>query len=148
MCDIIFIDILLERMIVLDFSSLVLMERDKETNHLVKELGSFKVNEGARFVTKFYYDGEKINMFFDTNRDVEEWEYSAIFDLFNLEAFESNGFVIEEVDDEYNPTWLLTFDYIEGHEDMESKINIACEIIENEMQNVFESVKDKEDEYK
>jgi hypothetical protein len=91
-------------MIILDFSSLVLMERDKQTNHFVRELGSYKVNEGAAYVTKFFYDGEKVNMMFDTQKDVEEWEYSAIFDLFETETFQESGFEIEENVDEYNPT--------------------------------------------
>lgn len=135
-------------MIVLEFSSLVLMERDKETNFLIKELGSYEVSEGALYVTKFYYDGDKVNMFFDTNRDVEEWEYSAIYDLFNLDAFEEAGFIIEEVDNEYNPTWLLKFDYMEEYKDMGEKINTACELIEDEMESVFEAIKAKEDNYK
>ena len=132
----------------MDFSSLVLMERDKETNFFVKELGSYKVHEGAAFVTKFFYNGDKINMVFDTNKDAEEWEYSAIFDLFNSDAFENNGFNIEEVFDEYNPTWVLRFDYMEEHSDMEEKINEACTIIEEELNNVFEAIKGKEEEYK
>jgi hypothetical protein len=135
-------------MIVLDFSSLVLMERDKETNFLIRELGSFKVSEGAIYVTKFYYDGEKINMIFDTNKDVEEWEYSAIFDLFNMDVFEENGFVIEEENEEYNPTWIMKFDYIEEHGDMEEKISEACLLIETEMNNVFKAIEGKEEEYK
>ncbi|MBL4936661.1 hypothetical protein JK636_12935 [Clostridium sp. YIM B02515] len=132
----------------MEFSSLVLMERDKETNFLIKELGSYEVSEGALYVTKFYYDGDKVNMFFDTNRDVEEWEYSAIYDLFNLDAFEEAGFIIEEVDNEYNPTWLLKFDYMEEYKDMGEKINTACELIEDEMESVFEAIKAKEDNYK
>lgn len=132
----------------MDFSSLVLMERNKETNHFVREMGSYKVNDGAAFVTKFFYDGEKVSMVFDTGKDVEEWEYSAIFDLFNTEAFEQSRFIIEEMTDEYNPTWILKFDYIEEHNDMEDKINEACSLIEEELENVFEAIKGKEEEYK
>lgn len=135
-------------MIVVNFSSLVLMERDRNTNHLVKEIGSFAVPDGARYVTKFYYDGEKVNMFFDTNKDVEEWEFYAIYDFFDISAFEQNGFEIEEIEDEYNPTWVLRFDYIEEHNEMEEKIQLACEIIEEEMMKVFEIIKDKQDDYK
>jgi hypothetical protein len=135
-------------MIALDFSSLVLMERDKETNFFVRELGSYKVHEGAAFVTKFFYNGDKVNMVFDTNRDVEEWEYAAIFDLFNSEAFQDNGFNIEDIVEEYNPTWVLRFDYIEEYSDMEEKINDACTIIEEELNNVFQAIKGKEEEYK
>lgn len=131
----------------MDFSSLVLMERDKETNFFIRELGSYKVNEGAEYVTKFFYDGDKVNMVFDTKKDVEEWEYSAIFDLFNLTVFEENGFNIEEIVEEYNPTWVIRFDYLEEHTDMEEKVNLACSIIEEELDNAFQAIKDKEQEY-
>ncbi|MCM8711161.1 hypothetical protein M2651_08980 [Clostridium sp. SYSU_GA19001] len=132
----------------MDFSSLVLMERDKETNYLVKELGSYSVGDGAIYVTKFYYDGKKVNMFFDTNKDVEEWEFYAIYDLFNTNSFEEEGFIIEEVEEEYNPTWVIKFDYDNEHNVMEERINTACSIIDKEIKNVFEAIKDKEDEYK
>ena len=36
----------------MDFSSLVLMEKDKETGFITKELGSFEVNEGALYKMK------------------------------------------------------------------------------------------------
>jgi hypothetical protein len=134
--------------IILDFSSLVLMERNKETNHFVREMGSYKVNDGAAFVTKFFYDGDKVSMVFDTGKDVEEWEYSAIFDLFNTEAFEQSRFIIEEMINEYNPTWILKFDYIDEHNDMEDKINEACSLIEEELENVLVAIKGKEEEYK
>lgn len=135
-------------MMALNFSSLVLMEKDMKNNHLIREIGSFEVPDGAAYVTKFYYDGEKVNMFFDTNKDVEEWEFYAIYDLFDGSAFEENGFILEEAEDEYNPTWVIKFDYIEEHNEMEKKIQLACEIIEEEMEKVFEAIKDKEEEYK
>ena len=67
----------------MDFSSLVLMEKDKETGFITKELGSFEVNEGALYVRKLFVVDNIVNLYFDTNKDVEEWEYSAIYDLFN-----------------------------------------------------------------
>ena len=38
----------------MDFSSLVLMEKDKDTGFITKELGSFQVSEGALFVKKLF----------------------------------------------------------------------------------------------
>ena len=38
----------------MDFSSLVLMEKDKEQDFMTKELGSFEVNEGALYVKKLF----------------------------------------------------------------------------------------------
>lgn len=131
----------------LNFSSLVLMEKDKETNLIVKELGSYEVSDGAEYITKMFYNGDKVNVYFDTNSDVEEWEYSAIFDLFDIEAFSKSEYIIEDVDDEYNPTWLVKFDYVENHEDMSEKINNLCGLIKDSMVKVFDDIKSKKEEY-
>ena len=80
----------------MDFSSLVLMEKDKETGFITKELGSFEVNEGALYVRKLFVIDNIVNLYFDTNKDVEEWEYSAIYDLFNKDIFVENGFEVDE----------------------------------------------------
>lgn len=136
-----------EGMIDLEFSSLVLMEREKGTNFFVRELGSYEVDDGANYITKMYYDGEKINLYFDTQKDVEEWEYTAIFDLFNEEAFTSKGYSISSEDDEYNPTWVLKFSYEEEHSIVQGKLKEICLIIQEEMLKVFEVIKDNKEKY-
>ena len=97
----------------MDFSSLVLMEKDKDTGFITKELGSFQVSEGALYVKKLFVVNEVVNLYFDTNKDVEEWEYSAIYDVFNYDAFIKEEFEIEDVLDEYNPTFLIKFEYVD-----------------------------------
>ncbi len=134
----------------MNFSSLVLMEKDKETNFIVRELGSYEVSEGsegAQHIKKMFYDGDKVNVYFDTNIDVEEWEYSAIFDLFDEDQFSKNGYNVEDVDDEYNPTWLVKFDYIEEHEKMSEKINKLCFLIKDSMTKVFDDIRNKKEQY-
>ena len=131
----------------MDFSSLVLMEKDKETGFIKKELGSFEVNEGALFVKKLYVLDEIVNMYFDTNKNVEEWEYSAIYDLFNSNAFIENGYEIDEDDDEYNPTYIIRFKYEDDYDLMKKKIQEIVSIIDKEMNTVFEAIKGKEAEY-
>ena len=131
----------------MDFSSLVLMEKDKETGYITKELGSFEVNEGALFVRKLFVLDDEVNLYFDTNKDVEEWEYSAIFDFFDKEAFESLNYVIEEIDDEYNPTWVVYFEFNEEHEKTRDVLNEICNLIDEKMKKVFEDIKGKEKEY-
>ena len=132
----------------MDFSSLVLMEKDKETGFITKELGSFEVEEGALYVVKLYVIDNVVNLYFDTNKDVEEWEYSAIFDLFNQEAFVEAGFEIKEDEEEYNPTYILKMPYIDDYSQMKGSLNKALSIIKAEMENVFEAIKGKEEEYK
>ncbi|MBU3110867.1 DUF6762 family protein [Clostridium lacusfryxellense] len=132
----------------MQFSSLVLMEVDKETNQFVKELGSYEASEGAEFVTKLNYSGDLINLTFDTHEDVLEWQFSAIYDYFNDDTFRSKGYLIEAIDDEYNPTWLVKFKYSDDHMVVREAIIEICELIKQELKEVFIKIKDKEEEYK
>jgi hypothetical protein len=131
----------------MDFSSLVLMEKDKETGFIKKELGSFEVNEGALFIKKLYVLDETVYMHFDTNKNVEEWEYSAIYDLFNSESFTESCYDIEEDLEEYNPAYIIKFKYEDDYDLMKKKIQELVSIIEKEMNLVFEAIQGKEAEY-
>lgn len=131
----------------MDYSSLILMERDNETGFVTKELGSYKVSEGAEHIKGFYVKGDNVYIKFDTNKDVEEWEYSAIYDLFNDDIFEEKGYEIEEDLDEYNPTYIIKFKYVDDYSLIKEKIQECVSLIESEMNNVFESIKGKEEEY-
>lgn len=132
----------------MDFSSLVLMERDNETGFVKKELGSYGVSEGALFVKKLFMIDGIVSVYFDTNKDVEEWEYSAIFDLFDVKSFEEKGYKIEEDLEEYNPTFIVKFDYVDDHNEMQNKISELVDLIETKMNKVFDDIEGKEEEYK
>lgn len=131
----------------MNFSSLVLMEKDKKNNQFIREIGSYEVGSGAEKITKFFYDGEMVNVYFDTGKDVEDWEYTAIFDLFEKENFEKKGYFIEDVDEEYNPTWHVKFNYTDEHEEMKNKLSDLCETINVCLDKVFEDIKNKKDCY-
>ena len=132
----------------MDFAALVLMEVDKD-NKFIREMGSYEVNDGAEYITKFYYNDEeaKVKLYFDTHKDVEEWEYTAIYDLFDVEVFENKGFEVEEKDDEYNPTWILKFDYIDDYKNMVEKLIEVCELIKVEMEKAFKRSEENKQEY-
>ena len=132
----------------MDFSAIVLMEKDKETKFFTKELGSYEVNDGAEYITKLFYDGEKVNLYFDTNKDVEDWEFSAIYDLFDEESFSDIVESIEPYDDEFNPTWIVTFDYDEDHNILNNRLNNICTKIKEEMEKVLNDIEGKSVEYK
>lgn len=132
----------------MDFSAIVLMEKDKETKFFTKELGSYEVNDGAEYITKLFYDGEKVNLYFDTNKDVEDWEFSAIYDLFDEESFSDIVESIEPYDEEFNPTWIVTFDYDEDHNILNNRLNNICVKIKEEMEKVLNDIEGKSVEYK
>ena len=131
----------------MDFSSLVLMEKDKETGYIKKELGSFQVGESARYVKKLFTVDNTINLYFDTDKDVSEWEYSAIYDLFNEEVFVKAGYDIEMYEEEYNPTYIVKTSYVDDYEKIKEKLNEILILIEQEMENVFKAIEGKESEY-
>lgn len=134
--------------IYMDFAALVLMEVDKD-NKFIREMGSYEVSDGAEYITKFYYNDEqsKVKLYFDTHKDVEEWEYTAIYDLFDVEVFESKGYEVEEKDDEYNPTWILKFNYIDDYKNMVEKLSEVCELIKIEMEKAFKKSEENKEEY-
>lgn len=131
----------------MDFSSLVLMEKDRETGFISKELGSFQVSEGALYVKKLFVIDEIVNLYFDTNKDVEEWEYSAIYDVFNYEAFSKEKFDIEDMLDEYNPTFLIKFKYVDDYGFMKERLTRCVELIEDTLEKAFNNIEGKKEEY-
>ena len=50
----------------MDYSSLILMERDAETGFVTKELGSYQVSVEAEYVKGFYVKGDTVYIKFDT----------------------------------------------------------------------------------
>lgn len=131
----------------MDFSSLVIMEKEASTGFLTKEVGSYEVHEGAEYVTRLYKENNEVIIYFDTNKDVEEWEFSAIYDLFPYEIFEKEEIEINDKDDEFNPTWNVKVSYSEKHEDMKDILNHICDLINTAMNKVFEDIKGKEEDY-
>ena len=132
----------------MDYSSLILMERDNETGFVSKEVGSFQVSEGAEFVKNFYVKGDTVYFIFDTKEDVEEWQYSAIYDLFDYELFKGEGLDIEDLEDEYNPTFLVKFEYMDDYDYLKEKLDLCRELVEESMEKVFKDIEGKEEEYK
>ncbi|SHJ86593.1 hypothetical protein SAMN05444401_4112 [Clostridium amylolyticum] len=132
----------------MDFSSLVLMEVDPKDKKFLRELGSYEVSQGAEYITKFYCDGSDIFINFQTDRDVEDWEYSAIFYVFSKEAFANNGYKIEDKDDEYNPSWIVSFPYTEDREEIQKNLDLIGEIIESSLKDAYKEILGKEEEYK
>lgn len=132
----------------MDFSSIVIMEKDKESGMLTKEIGSYKVEEGAEYIIKTFCQDDIVHIYFDTGKDVEDWEYSGIYDNFPEEEFTASGFEIDFIDDEFNPTWLVKFNFDEEHSVMESKIANLCKLIKDGIEGSMEAIVGKEEEYK
>lgn len=132
-------------------TAIVIMIKNKETGFLEKELGSYKIfdNEPLIYNTYAVEDGEKIVVYMKitTDREVEDWEFEAIYDYYDFETIAPFVSSIEEEEECYNPTWIVSFDFIEEVDIMESKIDMILKCHKDELMSVYDTIKDKRDEY-
>lgn len=122
----------------MEASSLVLMER--ENNILTKELGSFQIESGLEMVYKAYVESGITNLYLTTDRDVNDEEFNEIFDMYNFEFLSQKGYEIEEVEDEYNPVWVVRFDFLEEHIEMQEALNEVILYHKGEIQRINEEL--------
>lgn len=137
----------------MDETLIVIMEKNKETGFLEKELGSYAVSDELQvFLYNTYAEADEnenytVFMKITCPNEVEDWEYSAIFDYYDTETLSSFVSSIIEDDDNYNPTWIVSFDFSEDISVMEKKISDILFNHKTELDSVFEAIADKRDEY-
>jgi hypothetical protein len=105
----------------MEASSIVLME--KVNGILEKELGSYEIAEGLEFIYKAYVENNNVWLYLTTDKDVDDEQYTGLFESYDIEKLEQLGIQVTEDDEEYNPVWQLMFPFIEEHELMEDKLN-------------------------
>lgn len=130
----------------------VIMQKDPKTGFLEKELASLTIMENENLIVNLYVqedESEKLKMHIklSTDKDVADWEYSAIFDYYDTNIFDDYADNVKEEEDYYNPTWEISFDYIDDTNELEEKITKILEVHRNELNDVYETIKDKESEY-
>lgn len=129
---------------------IVIMLKNKNTGFLEKELASLDLTENVEYIVNIFAVDEeqvrKLHIKLSTERNVEDWEYSAIYDYYDPECFLGKAEVID-ADDDYNPVWELIIDYNEDISVLEEKVAELLEIHKKEIEDVFETIRDKESEY-
>ena len=130
----------------------VIMLKNKETGFLEQELGSLNINKNDEYIVNLFVlkedDGKKLHLRISTDRDVEDWEYGAIFDNYNYDSYGDNVIEIDEIDNDYNPVWEIVIDYDDNLSVVEERVAEILDIHSNELKRVYEEIKDKESEYK
>jgi hypothetical protein len=122
----------------MEASALVLMKR--EDGILTSELGSYEIESGIELVYKAYVENNRVKLFLTTDRDVEDTEYNEIYDNYDEETLSSKGYKVEEVDDEYNPVWCISFKYEEDYKQMEDTLNEIIGHHEDELKRIYEEI--------
>ncbi len=130
---------------------LVLMLKDKETGFLDKELSAYKIGENENYIVNIFATEEDdkiiVHLKITTDRDCDDWEFDAIYDYYDNEIYNGKVITFAEETEVYNPTFLLTFDFIEDDSKMEDFIKSILEMHKNELADVYETIKDKQEEY-
>lgn len=108
-------------------TSIVIMEREKETGFLGKELGSYNIGNNIEYINRVYalLDGDKmvVYLYLTIPGDFNDSEFNAILDNYDTTIYEGNIISIEEDEENYNPGWIIKMDFIEDINSMEKAIN-------------------------
>ena len=135
----------------MDDTVIVIMLKDNNTGFLEKELGSYSLSEDAGMIYNIYAEaaeeGKRVVLRLTCNKDIEDWEYDAIFDYYDTEALSAVTDSVVEEDGHYNPIWVVQFPYSEIHDEMEKIISNILEIHKMELLSVYDAIADKKDDY-
>lgn len=129
---------------------IVIMQKNKESGFLEKELASLNISENDELIVNLFAieeDSLKLHIKITTDKDMEDWEYSAIYDYYDPEIFGDKIESITEIEDSYNPEWELVLDYPEDLIELEDKIIDILKIHRQELNSVYEVIKDKKGDY-
>jgi len=130
---------------------IVIMLKNNSTGFLETEIGSYNLGINENLVVNAYATQQdnkyKIHLKISTDKDVEDWQFNAIYDYYDDETIKNLVDDIFEVDDCYNPTWEVVFDFIDSHKQMEQKLNDILNCHKKELLDVYETIKNKKDDY-
>ncbi|MEA4973231.1 hypothetical protein SDC9_95493 [bioreactor metagenome] len=134
-----------------DDTFIVIMLKDNGTGFLEKELGSYAVDDRYGLIYNTYAAEQNgqlyVYMKLSCGRDVEDWEYDAIFDYYDSQTVMSAAISVKEEDGEYNPMWVVKFAFEEDINKMEEHIEKLLALHKKELDSVYETIADKRDEY-
>ncbi len=127
---------------------IVIMEKDKKTGFLEKEIAGLSLSKNEEYVVNVYAMEGDLYIRLSVDREVKDWEYNAVFDYFDTEVFNGKIKDISEVDDTYNPTWELRLPFDpENIDEVKKRVEEILEIFKKEINDVFGVIADKEGEY-
>jgi len=129
---------------------IVIMLKDAQTGFLEKELGAYSLPENGELLFNIYAEGEekRVVMRLGCERELQDWEYDAVYDYYDTETVGALVDSIEEEDGHYDPVWVVTFPFSEEQEKMEQKLAEILAAHQEELLSVYEAIKDKEDDYR
>ncbi len=130
---------------------IIVMEKDIETGILEKEIASYDIEKNGEIIGGIYAektDGRyDIVMKVTTDKDLEDWEFAAVFDYYDISALEEKAKSVEEDDTYFNPVWTVKLEMDEDDEKMEQEIQDIANMHIKQLQKTYEEIKDKKGDY-
>ncbi len=132
---------------------IVVMLKEKDSGFFVKELGTYAVSEHVNYLVNINAEEVEnnivVNMKVMYDKEIQDWEYSAICDYYDTNTVKIDENIIDcvEVEDCFEPTWVVTFNLSEDDSEVEELIHKILEKHHEEILDVLETIKDKKDEY-
>lgn len=136
----------------MDETVIVIMLKDNKTGFLDKELGCYTLSGEEDFIYNTYAAEDEngnyiVYMKLTCDKDVNDWEYNAIFDYYDMDVLSPLVLSITEDEQQYNPTWLISFPFSDENETMEKQINDILCAHKKELLSVYAVIADKKDDY-
>lgn len=130
---------------------IVIMLKNPETGFLESEIGSYKIADDDELIYNIFAVEEngsvKTHIKLTIDKEIEDWEYPAIFDYYDTEVFEAIGVSAQEDDNGYDPMWEIVFDFDDNIAVMEERISNILKMHKSELSDVYEAIKDLKEEY-
>ncbi len=127
---------------------IVLMEKDEKTGFLEREIFGITISENEEFLVNLYVQSSLLYIRLAADRETKDWEYEAIFDYFDTSVFDGKVKSFTEITDTYDPTWEAVLDFDEGDpEGTCENVRTILHLFKEELYDVYETIKDKEEEY-
>ena len=132
-------------------SAVVLMLKEADTGFLTKEMGCYSVAGNMDLLFQIFVQEDAqmptVHMGLTCAKELEDWEYDAVFDYYDTEVFQGLVDSITEEDGHLNPVWVLTFAWIDEPIQMAEKLSEILAVHEQELCSVYEAIADKKDDY-
>jgi len=131
------------------YNVLVLMEKDKNTGFFTQTVDSYTIEDGIELIENaylLYEEGEYYIYLTLTTRDVEDWEYYGIYDLYDEGIYEGMGVEILDGSGDYNPKWIIKLLYSEERSKTEDLLNNIVKLHKKELERIMpllEAAKEK-----
>lgn len=136
----------------MDETVIVIMLKNKKTGFLEKELGGYSLEYNEDVVYNAFAEETEegtyvVYMKLTCGRDVEDWEFQAIYDYYDMDSLKPYISSIQSDEEQYNPTWVVSFPFIEDVDKMEKALNQIVSVHKEELDSVFDVIANKKDDY-